>query len=112
MKLLIKLAITALIANAAWRLGSEYLSYFKFRDAVREAAIYQAKTDDELRKRVAALASDYDLPVDADAMTIRHDGRQTFMEGVYVKPVELFPGFPYAWRFEWAIDFRWVSSNA
>ena len=39
LKLLIKLALAGLIANAAWRMGSTYLSFYRFKDAVSESAL-------------------------------------------------------------------------
>ena len=39
MKFLIKLAIAALVANACFRIGTEYLTYIKFRDSIRDAAM-------------------------------------------------------------------------
>ena len=38
LKLIVKLALAALIANAAWRLGSAYLQFYRFTDAVTQAA--------------------------------------------------------------------------
>jgi len=38
LKLLIKLALAALVANAAYRLGTAYLSYYRFTDAVAQTA--------------------------------------------------------------------------
>jgi len=66
MKLLIKLAITALLANAAFRLGTEYLTHYKFRDSVREAAMFRAGSDDELRQRVMETADSYGIPLKDD----------------------------------------------
>jgi len=104
MKLLIKLAFTALIANAAFRLGTEYLTHYKFRDTVREAAMYRAGSDDELRQRVMETAASYSIPLKEDAFTIRRDSGQAFIQGSYTKPIELVPGFPYSWRFDWEIE--------
>ena len=56
MKLIIKLAIAALLANALFRVGTEYVVYYKFRDSVREAAMFRAKNDEELGQRIMELA--------------------------------------------------------
>jgi len=104
MKLLIKLAITALIANAAFRLGTEYVTHYKFRDSVREAAMYRAGSDDELRQRVMEAAAAYNIPLADDAFTVRRDSGQAFIRGSYAKPIELVPGFPHSWRFDWEIE--------
>ena len=104
MKLLIKLAITALLANAAFRLGTEYLTHYKFRDSVREAAMFRAGSDDELRQRVVETAAAYSIPLKEDEFTIRRDSGQAFIRGTYTKPIEFVRGFPYAWRFDWEIE--------
>jgi hypothetical protein len=104
MKLLIKLAITAFLANAAFRLGTEYLTHYKFRDSVREAAMFRAGSDDELRQRVMETADSYGIPLKDDAFTIRRDTHQAFISGTYTKPIEFVPGFPYPWRFTWEIE--------
>ena len=104
MKLLIKLALTALVANAAFRLGTEYLIHYNFRDSVREAAMFRAQDDAELRQRVMETAETYAVPLAEDGFTIRRESRQFFIEGSYVKPIQLVPGFRYPWRFAWAID--------
>ena len=50
-RLLVKLAIAGLIANASWRMGSAYLSFYRFKDAVAETTQYsKEKSDDELRQ--------------------------------------------------------------
>ena len=59
MKLLIRLAITALLANAAFRFGNEYLIHYRFTDSVREVATYRAGSDAELRQRVLETAMSY-----------------------------------------------------
>lgn len=103
-KTILKLAVAAFIANAAWRLGSEYITEFKFTDAVREAAIYEGRGDFDLRQHVAGLASQFDLPFDDDALKIEHVGKSIVVSGAYEKPIEFLPGHAYPWRFEWKVD--------
>lgn len=104
MKLLIKLAITALIANAAFRIGTQYLVHYNFRDSVREAAMFQAKDDAELRERVMEIAASYDVPQTDGGFTVKRDARQAILQGTYTKKIEIVPGFPYDWKFDWDID--------
>ena len=78
MKLILKLAVAALIANAAWRVGSSYLAFYKFKDAVTEEAQFAAdKSADQLRERVVGLAQQYDIPVDRDGLTITKAEQRT-----------------------------------
>ena len=105
---LVKLALAALIANAVWRVGSEYVTDFKFRDAVRETAIFKARSDEELRAKIGALASQFDVPIDEDSLTIDHQNNHLIITGGYEKPIELLPGYQYPWHFSWTIDAELV----
>jgi hypothetical protein len=104
MKLLIKLAITALLANAMFRVGTEYVVHYKFRDLVREAAMFQAKSEDDLRDRVIEIANANGVPQSVDKFTVRRNGRQSIINGTYTKKIEVVPGFPIDWKFDWDID--------
>jgi hypothetical protein len=108
----LKLALAAFIANAVWRVSSEYITEFKFRDAVREAAIYEGRGDVDLRQRIAAIAERFDLPIDDDALKIERRDSHIDIEGVYEKPIELVPGYPYPWRFAWTVDAALVQPKA
>ena len=104
-KTIIKLAIVALLANGIWRIGSAYLSFYRFKDAVDEMALHsKGKTLDELKDKVLELASSYDEPIDADAVSVRREDLQLIIEGSYKKPVLLAPGFEYAWPFTLNVD--------
>ena len=104
MKLLIKLAIVALLANAAFRIGTQYLVHYQFRDSVREAAMYRAKSDVELRETVMEMAEQQGVPLAPDGFTVRRDTREANIEGSYVKPIEVVPGYPYNWKFDFTIQ--------
>ena len=104
LKLFVKLAVVALLANAAYRVGLEYLTYVKFRDGVRDAATYKTKDDEDLRKRIMDLAGDYDIPLSQDAIAIRREDRQVMVDGSYHKPIEVVPTFRYDWPFTWSIQ--------
>ena len=87
LKLLIKLALAGLIANAAWRMGSTYLSFYRFKDAVSETAEYsKGKSDAELEQRILEIASNYDVPLTDDKVTVRRQDEHTLVEGSYVQP--------------------------
>ncbi len=105
LRLLLKLAIAALIANAAWRAGSTYVTFYRFKDAVTETAQYsKGKSDNDVRRRVLALASDYDVPLAEAALTVRRQDLHTLVNASYTQPVDLFPGFRYQWPFTIDID--------
>jgi len=104
MKLIFKLAIAALLANAAYRVGSEYLNFVKFREDVREAIIFKSKTDVELRRRITEAAARYDVPIEDDTFAIRRQEKRIFVDGQYTKDIEVVPTFTYTWPFTVAID--------
>ena len=99
-KLIIKLAIVAVIANATWRVGSTYARHYRFVDAVEQVTQFRAtKSDSELHDRVFELASQYDIPVTGDNLTITLQNQHTVGDGSYTQSIGLFPGFKYAWPF-------------
>lgn len=103
-RLLIKLAVAALIANAAYRIGWEYLVHIRFRDAVRDAAMFKAATDADLARRIMDLANQFDLPLSEEAIAITREDRHVLVEGKYRKPIEVVPKYYYSWPFSWSID--------
>ncbi len=104
-RLIIKLALAALIANAAWRVGSVYAEFYKFKDAVQETTQYDRdKSDDELRARIVELGATYDLPIDEDTFIIRHSGDHTITDGAFTRPIEVLPNYRYPWSFSWHTD--------
>lgn len=106
MKLLIKLAVAALLANAAFRIGSEYLTHIRFRDAVQSAATFRSTTNEDLRKRIGRLVAQYDLPqsMTETALSIERNERHVVVKGSYEKAIEVVPTYRYPWRFNWGVD--------
>ena len=104
-KLILKLAVVALIANCTWRVGSAYVSHYKFTDAVQQAALFRGnKTDDVLRLRIFDIASDYDIPLTDGDMTLTTQEHRTTVDGNYTRIIELVPGYQYPWEFTFHID--------
>jgi hypothetical protein len=105
-KFLLKLAVIALLANAAWKVAVVYSAHYRFREAVREAAQYgSALSIDQLRQRVVDIGTEYDVPAGADTFTLSRDGGHTIIDGSYARPVVLVPTFSsYSWPFTWHID--------
>jgi hypothetical protein len=105
MKILLKLALVALLANVTWHLWGVYSAHFKFKDAVQSATQYNTeKSEQELRSRILELAAQYDVPVTDASFTLRRTENHTIAEGSYTRPVELLPGFSYPLTFNWQVD--------
>ena len=107
-RLLFKIAVAALVVNCLWRVGSEYVTYYKFKDEVRNAAQFRKGSDDDLRKKIEMLADEYDVPLDDDDLSIASDENKgtdhIVIEVSYEKPIQLVPGYEYAWPFSFTID--------
>ena len=103
-KLLIKLAIVALLANAVFHIGTEYLTYVRFRDAIRDAAMFKAKNDRELMARIMALSEQYDVPLEEENVTLDRMDRTVSIEGWYDKPIEVVPNYQYPRHFSLSLE--------
>jgi hypothetical protein len=105
LKLIIKLAIVALVANAAWHVMSAYMSYYKFKDAVQQTTQFgNDKSIDQLRTRIIALAADYDVPIGDDDLSIKRESQHTIVDGSYSKTIDLLPGYARPWTFQVHLD--------
>ena len=96
-----KLIVVALVANAAWRAMSAYTSYYKFKDSVQQTTQFgNDRSVDQLRARILSLASDYDLPIGEDDLSVERDGLHTIVDVSYSKTIEFAPGFSRPWKFD------------
>jgi hypothetical protein len=103
-KTLVKLIVVALFANALWRVGSTYATFYKFKDSVTEAATQEGTAEDDLRRKIVELARTYDVPLTAPAITITREAQHTSVQASYTKPVAVLPGYEYPWPFTVDID--------
>ena len=104
-KLILKLAVAALVANACWHIGVAYTAFYKFKDSVEETARFGAgKSEMELRERVHELAEMYDVPVPDEALSIKKNEAHVYVTASYTQPIEVVPGYRYPWPFSIDID--------
>jgi hypothetical protein len=103
-KTIIKLIVVAILANALWRVGTAYTAFYKFKDAVTDAASLGESTEEELRQKIVELASTYDLPLTAEDVTVTRDVHHTAIRGSYTQGIAMFPGFEYQWPFNIDLD--------
>src|SRR5882724_9350157 len=106
LKLLVKLILAALIANAVWRVGSAYLQFYRFTDAVTQTAQFGTeRSRADLPQRIIDLASEYDVPLSVGDFSVQRDNRNhTIIDGSYKRPVDLAPGYQYQWPFTLHVD--------
>ena len=104
-KLAIKLAIVALIANATWRVSSAYVSHYRFTDAVQATTQFRGgRTDEQIHDRLLDIASEYDIPLTDDTLTVTRQSNHTIVDGAYRRPIEMVPGWSYRWPFTVHVD--------
>jgi hypothetical protein len=107
MKAIIRLALAALIAYAAWNVANAWLTYEKFKDAVTELSQHGTElSDDQLRDKIVAAGSEYSVPMDESSFTLRRDGttHHTYIDGSYTQPIYVMPWYAYPYTFTWHID--------
>ena len=104
LKRIIKLAVAFLLVHAAWRVGAEYLTYYQFRDAVRQDAARGNPSEERLLQSVFERAEQFDVPVDESTVVIDRDGRRTHIEGAYTRDVEILPRYFFPWTFHWTVE--------
>ena len=104
-KFILKLAVVVLLANAAWHVGSTYLNHYRFEDKVMEKVQYRArKTDEELRKQIVELASQFDVPISEDDVTVQRQQTHTIVDGSYDEDIDLLPGYSRTFSFTLHLD--------
>src|SRR5262249_54284204 len=99
-KLVLKLALVALVAHAAIKIVPVFWSNLRFKDALAEQARFAGKkTEDELRNRAEKIANDLEIPVTGESIAIKRTGAQTSFDTRYVAQLEYFPRRFYPWEF-------------
>jgi hypothetical protein len=102
---LIRLAVVLLIANALYRSVPVYIHYYQFKDAVQEVALFaKDRTDIELVDRVMALAEQYQVPIERDAVQVSRDKLKTYITLQYEQPIEWVPTYKRAMPFSVAVE--------
>lgn len=97
----VRIGVVLLIAHALYRTVPVYWSYYQFKDAVEETALYSKnRTDAEITQRVIELAAQFDVPIDRETLEVRRDADYTYIDLWWVQRVEIVPRYHYPWRFE------------
>ncbi len=100
MRIIIKLAIAALIIHAAYQVGSAYWDHYQFTDAVQQVAQFgESEPIPEIKKRVMELAAQRHLPIPEDAISVTRLQRRIDVDGVYTRDILLAPGYKRPWTF-------------
>jgi hypothetical protein len=104
-KTIVKLALAAFVAHAVYQLFVVYSAHYRFKDSVTSTTQFRGEmSDEQLHDRIFELASQYDVPVTDENLTVRRKDNHTIVESSYTRPVNFFPGFTYKWPFTLQVD--------
>jgi hypothetical protein len=100
-RLIIKLAIVALIVHAAVKIGPVFWTNLRFKDALIETAKFSAKrTAEDVAVKARKIASDLEVPVDPEAIAVSKAQDTTIIDTRYTAQLEYFPSRFYPWEFK------------
>jgi hypothetical protein len=102
---LVRLAVVLLIGHALFRFVPVYVHNRQFKDAVAEAALFSKdRPETELVERVMALAEQYQIPLDREAVQVTKDKQMTYINLFYEEQVEWIPGYKRPMPFTIAVQ--------
>ena len=112
MRTLIKLVIAALVLHGTWRLGSAYLTRYRFEDDLQRLAQFAGEGSDAvLRDRVMTVAREYQIPLDGEAIRVSRTSGQLRIETSYTQRVQSCPCTEYPWQFNTRVH-AWSMTQA
>jgi hypothetical protein len=127
-KTLIKIVIALIVIHGAFRIGSAYWNFYRFEDALQQAAQFgERRSDKQICDEAMTTAANYGIPIAASALSVRRGSAPPFnceegqappqggaltplplghmlVEGVYVEKVQLLPGYVYPWEFKPSVN--------
>jgi hypothetical protein len=105
---IIRLAVFALILNAAARVALAYVDFARFKDQlVQVARSLRDRPDDEIVDGVMDLGVSLEIPLDRNSVRVRREPNHTYIDVTYTEQLRLFPNATYPWTFNVTAD-GWV----
>ena len=96
MKLILQLAIVALLLNAAFQTAKSYYSFNDFKAKLREDVHHgRMVSTTDLHKRTIALGESYGLSIHWENVKVRLEAGQTIVDVSYVDQVPFIPKYYY-----------------
>jgi hypothetical protein len=106
-KTIIKLLIVAAVLNASARAAMATWSFYQFKDASQQIAIFAGEVPEEaLHQQVMETAARLEVPVSPEQVTVRREGPITRIEAAYEQPVELFPNYVRRFPVSFSVEGR------
>lgn len=122
-KTIIKIALALVVIHGAFRIGTAYWNFYRYEDALQQLAQFgERRTDKQLCDEAMSTAGTYGVPIAATGLNIHRGANPAFncedgsgaqqpgaiaqasgqmlIEGTYVEPVQVLPGYIYPWEFK------------
>ena len=99
--------VLVIVVMVAWKMVPIKVATAEFHDFMDDQARVAGnfRSPEPIRKAILNKARELDLPVDPKALKVDLTRERIKMQVEYTIPVE-FPGFTYAWDFEYAESFN------
>ena len=103
----VRLLLIAVVVHAGVRIVPVFWRYVTFKDAVVEAATYVGRqTPEQLRARIAKLATEHDVPVTEDDISVTRENEVTHVSTAWTAQLEYLPTKFYPYDFIVDVDGR------
>lgn len=88
---LVTILLLVIVAYVGREAGTVYWNYYRYSDAMEQEARYGAsRTEDEIRRRLIALADSIGLPAEANLrLEVRRSANRLTIETAYTDRIEL-----------------------
>ena len=105
MKTIIKLLIVIAIINAAARVGLAAATYYQLKDESQQLLTFGSNSSPgELQNHILQRATDLQLPLVFEDITVTREGLRTTAQAAYTQPVEVFPNYKYPIKFSFIVE--------
>ena len=101
MKTIIKLVIALVLLTACVNAGRAVYRNYQFEDAVHDALLFNTRASEpQIVELVTKAAADYDVPIEADSVSVQVAGADVTVDMSYTENVVLVPGvYAIDWTF-------------
>ncbi len=120
LRVLIKIAVAALLIHGVWRVGSTFWRYYQFEDALQEVAQFgDRQSERQLCNQSMDKAATLDVPIAAGSVSVRRGvnppfncetgfraaapggaiASKIYIEASYHDQLQFLPGYRYPWDF-------------
>jgi len=105
MKVILKLVVAIVIANAATHAALASWRHFQLRDAAEQLVTFGGmQQETEIKGTILKRAVELGLPVTANDVHVLRNGKYTAANASYIQPIELFPNYTYPYTFSFKVE--------